>query len=117
MGCGTTGPQPEAMVPFFIRDPRGTQSACPRPLSRKKLRQIMGHNHANLTAERLAERSGRATHWMRKAARDAERDQRAESVIPVATEKQAEAMGQGSLAEEFRALTQRFRRALAIRGH
>ena len=33
---------------------------CPKPLSRKKLRQLMPHNHADLTGPRLAGRFGRA---------------------------------------------------------
>lgn len=35
-------------------------AGCPKPLSRKKLRQLMPHNHADLTGPRLAGRFQRA---------------------------------------------------------
>ena len=37
-----------------------TVAGCPKPLSRKKLRQLMPHNHPDLTGPRLAGRFGRA---------------------------------------------------------
>jgi hypothetical protein len=35
-------------------------AGCPKPLSRKKLRQLMPHNHADLTGPKLAGRYGRS---------------------------------------------------------
>ena len=38
---------------YFTRDTIGTQTDAPWPLSRKKLRQLMPSNRANLTSEAL----------------------------------------------------------------
>jgi hypothetical protein len=50
-------------------DTTGTQTDCPKPLSRKKLRQLMPHNSRNLTTMALTDREnpirmlGRKTGW------------------------------------------------------
>lgn len=47
---------------FIWKDPKAKDgTCCPRPLSRKKLRQLMRHNHENLTSSAMASRFGRQT--------------------------------------------------------
>jgi hypothetical protein len=38
---------------LMIHDTTGTQTDCPLPLSRKKIRQLMNHNHENLSGSML----------------------------------------------------------------
>ena len=46
------------MMVFMIHDKTGTQTDCLKPLSRKKLKQLMPHN-LNLTSKNLLEKTNR----------------------------------------------------------
>jgi hypothetical protein len=60
---------------FMWKDPKHKDgSCCPRPLSRKKLRQLMRHNHENLTASAMSARFGRQTKAQIRANRLRERE-------------------------------------------
>lgn len=47
-------------------DPTGKQSTCPKPLSRKKLKQLMPRNSSRLTAKELYHRFGRMSPSMKR---------------------------------------------------
>jgi hypothetical protein len=51
---------------LFIVDTTGTQTNCPRPLSRKKLRQLCPQSHAGLTRREMFSKYGRTSAKMRK---------------------------------------------------
>ena len=63
---------------LMIHDTTGTQTDCPRPLSRKKLRQLMPQSSMALTSRALFSKTGRTNRKIRhelaamEAARKAE---------------------------------------------
>jgi hypothetical protein len=50
---------------LFIVDTTGTQTNCPRPLSRKKLRQLCPHSRAGLTRTQMYSKYMRVSGKMR----------------------------------------------------
>lgn len=69
---------------LMIHDTTGTQTDCPKPLSRKKLRQLMPHNRPNLTARMLERSVGRLTADTRKRMRETEAEQKRERKLQLA---------------------------------
>jgi hypothetical protein len=59
-------------------DTTGTQTDCPRPLSRKKLRSLCNHNKPLFTAGLLESKIGRLSKETKKRLRDTEAEQKRE---------------------------------------
>lgn len=62
---------------LFIKDTTGTQTDCPKPLSRKKLKQLMPRNSSRLTAKELYHRFGRMSPLMKRDLERAKRESEA----------------------------------------
>jgi hypothetical protein len=68
---------------LMIHDTTGTQTDCPKRLSRKKLKQLMPQN-TDFTAKGIFLRYGRMSPSMRKELADAEREKKRQERMPKA---------------------------------
>lgn len=66
------------------KDTTRTQTDCEKPLSRKKLRQLMSHNTHMLTARMLEAKHGRFTKATKKRIRETEAEQKRERELQLA---------------------------------
>jgi hypothetical protein len=104
-------------------DTTGTQTDCPRPLSRKKLRQLCSHNKPMFTAKLLEFRTGRMTQATKKRVRETEAEQKRERKLLLAGVPADERAPDGDpltktsvfkrLNEKFAGMTRSFQREKA----
>jgi hypothetical protein len=68
-------------------DTTGTQTDCPRPLSRKKLKQLMPQSSMSLTSRAMFARTGRLNTKIRRELAEAERKRKAERELSASDSK------------------------------
>jgi hypothetical protein len=100
---------------LFIADTTGTQTNCPRPLSRKKLRQLCRNAHAGLTSRQMHVKFGRTNPAIRAELKHrAEMAEQLRSLnAAVAEQAQAVAARPSMLGRFFGKLRTQFERATA----